>query len=184
MTPEQVSMLRQLSDGQSRPEGEDRTVSRICGGLVSRKLAVRVGSCSSLNDPTAMVAEYEITPLGVAFLDRLDAGRPRDLVPDGDAPEYIATTLGRLADGTADASDVEAVVRRAGELELDTVRLEVARASEVRAGRGGTIRLLGRDGPRSSEDVTPLRLDDDLWAAVWRVADLKLWLRSLPSAGG
>lgn len=181
MSPEQVSILRQLAAGQSRPEGDDRTVSRICGGLVSRRFAVRLGSCSSRVDPNTMVAEYGITQAGRDFLTTHDAGIPRDLVKGGDGPEYIVATLARFAAGAADVDDVVSVVRRAGELGLDDVRLTVARASEVRAGRGGTLRMLGRDGPRSSEDVTPARVDDALWTAVWRVSDIKLWLRAVPS---
>jgi hypothetical protein len=180
MSPEQVFMLRQLAEGQSRPDGDDRTVSRLCGGLVTRQLAVRSGSCCSRIDPNTMVAEYQILPAGVAFLRTHDAGIPRDLVKNGDGPEYIVVTLARLAAGAGDVDDVASVVRRAGELGLDDVRLTVARVSEVRAGRGGTIRMLGRDGPRSSEDVTPARVDDALWTAVWRVSDIKLWLRAVP----
>ena len=184
MLPEQIMMLRQLAEGQSRPDGDDRMVSQLCGGLVTRRLAVRSGSCSSRIDPATLVAEYGITPAGVAFLRTHDAGIPRDLVKNGEAPEYIAVSLARLAAGAGDVDDVASVVRRAAELGIDDVRLTVARATEVRAGRGGTIRLLGQGGPRSSEDVTPTRVDDALWTAVWRVSDVKLWLRAQRQRAG
>jgi hypothetical protein len=181
MKDEQIAVLRQLAEGKRRPDGDERIVSRICGGLVNRKLAERCGSCRSRNDPTTLVAEYQITQPGLDYLEKLDAGLPTDLVPNAEGPAYIRVSIRRLADGTADANDAANVVRRAAELGLEVVRLTVARASEVRAGRGGTIKLLGRDGPRSSEDVKPERVDDAMWSAAWRTVDIKLWLRSPPA---
>jgi hypothetical protein len=185
MKPEQISMLRQVAGGQARPDGEERLVSRICGGLARRKYMVRTGSCSSRTDPTGRVAEYEITAAGLAYLETLDAGTPVDITgPNRDRarvgappPAYIGPTLERIAAGTANYDDVVNIVRRADELGLEAVRLMASRSAAVKPERGGgTIKLLGRDGPRSSEDVTPKRVDDLLWAAEWRVADLKLWL--------
>jgi hypothetical protein len=181
MKSEQISVLRQVAAGQPRPAGEDRVVSRTCGGLVNRGFLVKTGTCWSHNDTGKEVAVYEVTPAGLAYLNTFDAGPAKDLL-DGEEspPEYISTTLRRLATGAADHGDVANVVRRAVELELSTVRLTVWRASEVRSNKGGTMRLLGRDGPRSSEDVTPRRVDDTTWTAAWMVADLKLWLKSVP----
>jgi hypothetical protein len=92
--------------------------------------------------------------------------------------------LARFANGTATRDDVQALVEKAP---MDMIQIHVPRHNPPAHSK--PIRLLGRSGPFSCEDRRVVHVsgprwgrgkDRGLWAAWWRVADLRAWLATHP----
>lgn len=87
--------------------------------------------------------------------------------------------LARFEHGTADRSDVQTLVDHSGDVVRIQIRVKRSRPPRHRQ----PIHLLGRGSPLSDpdRDVVPVhgsrRRYQGVWAAWWRVADLRLWLR-------
>jgi hypothetical protein len=81
--------------------------------------------------------------------------------------------LERFASGEATREDVRTLIRAAERSHLVQVNVQVHRMK--RPARDGTVRLLGKSGPRSCEDRKVTRVADQVYAAWFDVDELRRW---------